>query len=159
MVGWEHGRRGLNLSERSDSHDILSTFYLLCQRAIIGVLLIGVTGIAGASDQNIIEAVRAMEREYGVTITDSSNLPYMVQRAQHIPTGYSLHVSRISPDGGAIAWSSYSVPDNGEKVLFLTVQSLKEGIQPVQVEGRVALNSTLSSGAEVIVNGRSPSRG
>lgn len=128
------------------------TFNLLCKRAIIGMLLIGVTGMAGTSDQTIIEAVRAMEREFGVTITDCSNLPDMVRRAQHIPyVGYSLHVSAISPDGGTIAWSSYSFPDKGEKVLFLTVQSLKEGIQPIQVEGRVALNTSLSSGAEVIV--------
>jgi len=94
------------------------TYRLLYQSAIIGLFLIGVTGMAADSDQPIIDAVRAMEQEFGVTITDSSNLPDMIRHAQNIPFGYSLHVSGISPDGGAIAWSSYSVPDKGEKVLF-----------------------------------------
>ena len=40
----------------------------------------------------------------------------------------------------------------GEKVPFLKVQSLKEGIEPVWVEGRIpAGNLGISSGAEVIV--------
>jgi WD40 repeat protein len=135
---------------------MVMTFHLLCRRAIMGLLLVGVTGMTGVSDQTIIEAVRAMEQKFGVTITDSSILPDLVRRAQHIPFGYSHHVSTISPDGTAIAWSSYPVPYNGEKVLFLTVQSLKEGIQPVELEGRVALKPALSSGAEVIVTSARP---
>jgi len=132
------------------------TFHLLCQRAIIGVLLIGVTGMSGASDQTIIEAVRAMERKFGVMVIDHFDLKSRVRRAQHIPDNYVFDVSTISPGGTAIAFSSYPAIDNGEKRPFLTVQSLKEGIQPVQVEGRKAIGYALSSGAEVIVASASP---
>jgi hypothetical protein len=126
--------------------------HLRCKRAIIGALLAGVTAMAGAPSKTIIESVKAMERERALTMMWHFDLVRSVRRTQQIPDNYSLFVSAISPDGTAIAWSSYPNSGPREKFPFLTVKSLKEGTQPVWVAGRVAAGSpALSSGAEVIV--------
>lgn len=133
-----------------------SHLHLVCKSAIFGLLIFGVTSMAGASDKTIIESVRAMEREFSVTITDHFNLVSRIRHAQHIPDNYLLNVSTASPSGGEIAWSSYPVNYNGEKIPFLTVQSLREGMQSVQVEGLRAIGMAVSSGATVIIAIASP---
>jgi hypothetical protein len=42
-------------------------FHLLCKTAIICGLLVGATGMAGASNKAILEAINAMERQFGLT--------------------------------------------------------------------------------------------
>jgi len=127
-------------------------FRLLCKSAIIGALLVGQTEMLGNPGKTVIESVKAMERERGVTITWHFDLARGIRRTQQVADNYILFGPAISPDGAALAWSSYPIPYFGEKIPFLTVESLKEGIQPVWVEGRVAASSGVSSGAEVIVS-------
>lgn len=108
--------------------------------------------MATASSEKIIESVKAMERALGMTISWHFDIVASVRRTQEIPENHNLFVSAISPDGTAIAWSAYPNADFGKNIPFLTVKSLKEGIQPVWVEGRVAAGSpALSSGGQVIV--------
>ena len=74
-----------------------------------------------------------------------------IRRTQQIPYGYTLLGPSISPDGTALAWSSYSNSAPAETTSFLTVIGLRDGIRPVHVEGSVAAGIGLSSRAEVIV--------
>lgn len=127
-------------------------FYPLCKGVIIGVLLVGSTEMGRASSKAIIESVRAMEREHGVTITWHYDLARGIRHSQQVADHHVLFGPAISPDGVALAWSSYPIPYLGEKIPFLTVESLKEGIQTVWVEGRIAASSGVSSGADVIVS-------
>jgi hypothetical protein len=130
---------------------IIMGLHLLFKGAIIGALLAGVTAMAGASSKKLIESVKAMERELGLKITWHFDLATSIRRTRQIPYNYNLYLSAISPDGTALAWSSYPTTYRGEKVPFLTVESLKEGVQPIQLEGQVAVDSGVSSGAEIIV--------
>jgi WD40-like Beta Propeller Repeat len=129
-------------------------FNLFSKGAIISVLLTAATAMPGASDKKIIESVKTMvktmEQEQGLAITWYFDLVNRIRRTQQIPNNCSLFVSPVSPDGTALAWSSYPTPYKGEKLPFLTVESLKEGTQPLWVEGRVAVGSSVSSGAAVI---------
>jgi len=121
----------------------------IIKAVVIGVLLVG-------SDNTIIELVKKMERDLGVTITWHRDLVERVRQEQKIPEGYSLSVSSISPDGTAYAWSSYPNVGPRERFPFLMVKSLKEGISTVRVEGRIAIASSVSTEAEVIVALASP---
>lgn len=121
------------------------------KRALLGTLLVGATAMAGDSNKVIIESVKVMEREQGLTIATRFEMGRRIRRTQQIPDGYTLSGPSISPDGTALAWSSYSNSVTAEKVSFLTVMSSRDGIQPVHVEGRVAVGSGLSTRAEVIV--------
>lgn len=108
--------------------------------------------MAGASNKTIIEAVKAMERELGLTTISAPILAIQIAKGRQDPDHYVRSAPTISPDGTAIAWWAYPIPYGGEKVPFLKVQSLKEGIEPVWLEGRIpAGNLGISSGAEVIV--------
>lgn len=123
----------------------------LCKLAIIGALLAGATAMAGAPDKTIMESVKAMERELGLTITTPDALFRSVRQTQ-VPDNYFLLPPAISPDGNALAWWMVTFSDPDEKIPFLTLESLKEGRQPVRVEGRVPVGMvSISSGAEVIV--------
>lgn len=119
-------------------------FHLLFKGLIINALLVAATAIAASSDKTIIEAVRKMERARGLKITRKSDVADSIRRTQQGAGNYTLFGPAISPDGNTIAWSDTTAlnqllklsPDTGEKCPFLTVQSLKEGKQPVWVEGR-----------------------
>jgi hypothetical protein len=127
-------------------------FHLICKRAIIGALLIGATVMAGTSTKQIIDDVKVMEQEWGVAMMSSFKVSTQFAGRRLIPNNHVKSPPMISPDGTALAWWSFPVMAQGEKVPFLTVESLKEGIQPVWVEGRVATGKIgLSSGADVIV--------
>lgn len=130
---------------------IIMLLHLLYKGAIIGALLAGVTIMTGASSKKLIESVKTMERELGLTVTWHSDLVTTVRRTQQITNKYNLVVSSTSPDGTAIAWSSYPNSGPGQSLPFLTVRSLKKGVQPVPLEGRIAVGSSVSTGAEVIV--------
>jgi hypothetical protein len=121
------------------------------KRAILGTLLAGATAMAVDSNQVIIESVKVMEQEQGLMITTRFEMGRMIRRAQQIPYGYTLSGPSISPDGTALAWSSYTNSVPAETTSFLTIISSQDGIQPVHVEGRVAAGSGLSTRAEVIV--------
>lgn len=137
-------------------------FHLQCERVTIGVFLAATIAMAGASDTRIIGSIKTMENALGLTITEPSQLGSRIRRSQQIPANYSILARAISPDGTAIAWwagnifaaieDSGPVANRGDSTPFLTVESLKEGKQPVWVEGRVAAAVIgISSGAEVIV--------
>jgi plasmid stability protein len=123
---------------------------LLINTVVIVAFIMGTTA-QGSPDKAIIESVRQMERELGVTIVRHIDLDRSVQQAEQIPLGHSLIVSNISPDGTAYAWSSYpnSVPLGQSS--FLMVRNLKEGVSAVRLEGRIAGASSVSTEAEVIV--------
>lgn len=119
--------------------------------AIIGALLAGATAMAGAPDNPIIESVKTMERELGLTITTPDDLFRRVRQPQ-APDNYFLSPPAIAPDGNALAWCAAPFSDPDQKMPFLTVESLKEGRQPVRVEGQLPFGLiSISSGAEVIV--------
>jgi hypothetical protein len=122
---------------------------LLVKTMMIGTLL-------AVADKTILESVRQMERDIGVTITWNRDLVESVRQGQKIPEGYSLSVSNISPDGTAYAWSSYPHSGPREGFPFLMINNAKEGISAVRVEGRLAIASSISTGAEVIVALASP---
>lgn len=124
---------------------------LLIKTVLILAFVLGTTAIGASTDKTIIESVRAMERQLGVTIMRGIDLDRSVQQAEQIPVGHSLIVSNISPDGTAYAWSSYpnSVPLGQSS--FLMVRNLKEGVSAVRLEGRIAGASSVSTEAEVIV--------
>lgn len=126
-------------------------FHLFSKWAIICALLTAATAMAYASNKTIAESVKSMERELSLKIMWQFDLASSVRHTRKIPNDYSLYVSSISPGGTELAWSSYPTPYRGEKVPFLTVESLKEGIQTIEIEGRVAVDSGVSAGAEVIV--------
>jgi hypothetical protein len=133
---------------------IVMEFNLLCKGAIIGALLTGATVMTGAFDKTIIERVKAMERELGLAIAPPFGDLSLVPRPSRLnhDTYISCGTLAISPDGTAIAWCLQPYPYRGEKIPFLTVKSLKEGIQQVSVEGRVAAGRIgLSREGEVIV--------
>lgn len=122
---------------------------LLVKTVMIGTLL-------AAPDKTLIESVRLMERDLGVTITWNRDLVESVRQGQNIPEGYSLSVSNISPDGTTYAWSSYPHSGPREGFPFLMINNSTEGISAVRVEGRIAIASSISTGAEVIVALASP---
>lgn len=126
-------------------------FHLICRYTIVCLLMVGLNTMGSASDKKLLESIKAMEREHNLKIVSHFELTGSVQRAQKVPDHFNLSVSPVSSEGATIAWSSYPVPYRDEKVPFITVESLREGIQPVLVEGRVAVGSSISSGAEVIV--------
>jgi hypothetical protein len=131
---------------------------LLCKSAIIGVFLAGATAMTSASDNGIIESVKAMERELGLAIAPPfGELFRRPSPARQSPDTYVGGGPGISPDGTAIAWWWEPYPYRGEKIPFLTLKSLKEGEQPVWVEGRVAGGSIglSSEGAVIVAIGRS----
>jgi hypothetical protein len=130
---------------------IVMEFGTLFKRAMLGTLLAGATAMAGDSNRAIIKSAKAMEGQLGLTITTRFEMGRSIRRTQQIPNGYTLLGPSISPDGTALAWSSYRVPALEEEIPFLTVTTLADGTQPVRVEGRVAVGSGLSSRAEVIV--------
>jgi hypothetical protein len=122
------------------------------KRALLGTLLAGATAMAGDSNKLIIESAKVMEREQGLTLTTRLEMGQQIRRTEKIPYGYTLLGPSISPDGTAVAWSSY--PDSATAESFLTVISSRDGLLPVQVEGlegRVAYGTGLSTRAEVIV--------
>ncbi|SRR6266571_673645 len=127
--------------------------HLLCKCAMIGALLAGVAGMAGALSKTIIESVKAMQRELGLTIAPPfGELFRRPAPTRQIPDTYVGGGPGISPDGIALAWWWEPYPYRGEKIPFLTVKSLKDGTQPVWVEGRVAAGRVgLSSNAQIIV--------
>jgi len=124
---------------------------LLIKTVVIGACIVGETAIGTSPDKTIIESVRQMERELGVTIVRNIDFDRAVRQAQQIPDGHLLSVSHISPDGTGYAWSSYPNSGPREKFPFLIVKTLKEGVREVRVEGRIAVASSVSSEAEVIV--------
>jgi hypothetical protein len=124
---------------------------LFYKGAIIGLLLIGVS-MAGASDKNILESVMAMEQQLGVTLQKSYDLLEDVRRKRIIPDNYNIYHPTVSSDATAIGWWSRKTPYEGEKIPFYWIKSLKEGIQPVWVEGRIPMGSHgISAEGKVIV--------
>lgn len=112
----------------------------------------GTVVMAGTSDRAITDAVGAMERELGLTISWHFNLETSIRRTFQVPTSHGLFGPAISPDGTAVAWSEQPVPYQGEKLPFVTVETVTEGKQAVSLEGRIALHAIgISSGGETIV--------
>ena len=133
---------------------MIMQYHLLRKWVFIGALMmIGATIMTSASDKKIIESVKAMERELGLKITDPHELSQRVRRTQQIPVEYDFFMPVVSPDGTTIAWSSYPHLYNGEGETFpfLKMESVKEGVQLIQVPGRVVRSFAVSSGAQVIV--------
>jgi len=124
---------------------------LVIRTVVIVAFVLGKTALGTSPDKTIIESVKRMEHELGVTITWELDFDRIVRQAEQVPVGHSLFVSNISPDGTAYAWSSYPNSGPREQFPFLMVKTLKEGVREVRVEGRIAVASSVSSGAEVIV--------
>lgn len=124
---------------------------LLIKTVVIGALIVGKAATGTSSDKTIVDSVRQMERELGVTIVRNIDFDWTFRQSQQIPAGQHLFVSHISPEGTAYAWSSYPNSGPREKFPFLMVKTLKEGVREVRVEGRIAVASSVSSEAEVIV--------
>lgn len=124
-------------------------FRLFCKDAIIGVLLAG--AMAGASDKNILDSVKAMEQQFGVRLVGPSDMPDSIWRPP-IPENYNIYHPSVSPDATAIGWWSRKTPYPDEKIPFYWVKSLKDGFQPVWVEGRIPMGDHgISSEGKVIV--------
>lgn len=109
--------------------------------------------MAGATNKTLIERVKAMERKLGLTVVSTRDPDSWIVKLQKIPDNCLGSGPSISPDGTATAWWILAVPPyQGEKIPFLTLESLNRGRQPVWVEGRRPGGSFgLSSRAEVIV--------
>jgi hypothetical protein len=128
--------------------------YVFCKYAIIVTLALGASTMGWTSNDKIIKSVKAMEHEFGLTVAP----PFGNLSLRPLPNGQSpdTFVScgslAISPDGNALAWCVRLFPYRSEKTPFLTLKTLREGEQPVWVEGRVAGgNIGISFDAEIIV--------
>src|SRR5205085_10561792 len=106
--------------------EMVMKLHLLRNCTLIGVLLAAATSMAGTSDKKITESVKAMEQSLGLTITTPSDLARNLRLTQQIPNSYISGAPGIAPDGTAIAWWSEPYPYRGEKIPFLTIDSLKE---------------------------------
>ena len=125
-------------------------FYPFCKGAIIGLLLAGVMAIA--SDKNVLQFAKTMEQQFDVMIPERPVLYESIRRTPQFPDNYNIFQPSVSPDATAIGWWSRPKPDRDEKIPFYWVKSLREGIQPVWVEGRIPMGSHgISSDGKVIV--------
>lgn len=124
----------------------------LSKNAIICSLLITATVMARASDKTVMESVKEMERDLGLTTAGQSEVHDCARRTRQIPDNYNIFQPSVSPDATAIGWWSRPSPYRGERIPFFFVKSLQEGVQPVWVEGRVANGQHgISSEGKVIV--------
>ena len=129
-------------------------FHLLRKFAMISALVAGAIAVAGASDdRTIMKSVKAMEREFGVTIAPPFGNLTLDPPTVESSSGYYISSQlAISPDGTAIAWWGLPQPYHGEKIPFVTLRSSSEGNQQVFVVGKIPAGSLgVSSKAEVIV--------
>jgi|GEM_PF-5733251 len=129
-------------------------FHRFCTRTIICALLVGVTGIAGASSKTI-ESVKTMERALDVMIAPFDGLSLGSTSAQNrrIPENYiSCGPLAISADGTAIAWCSAAYPYGDERNPFITVKTVKDSERRLWVQGRVAAGRIgISSTGDVMI--------
>lgn len=114
-------------------------FHIFCECGFLCALLVATA--VGGSDKSTLESVRAMERELGLEIPEPSKVHDSIRRTSSIPGNYNVFRPSVSPNATAIGWWSRPSPYNGEKVPFFWVKSLKEGVQPVWVDGYVANGS------------------
>ena len=119
------------------------------KRALLGTLLVAATATADDSNQLIIESSKAMEREHDLTITDRLEMARLIRRSQQIPPDCTLVGPSISPDGTVLVWSLYSSSPRIEETSFVLMSS-RDGIQRVQLKGKIAIGSGISTGAEII---------
>src|SRR6478609_7779500 len=97
---------------------------LFSNGAIIFALLSSATVVTSASDKKLVESVKAMEHQLGLAIAERWDLARRVRRTQNTPDNYNFFLTSLSSDGTAFAWSSYPHPYQGEKVPFLTLESV-----------------------------------
>lgn len=124
--------------------------------SLFTVVVIGglVTSSIPGFAEGILQAVKAMERDLGMTITQPGALyrgPRPTQPSSDIYVGGPV---AISPDGNAVAWwlRRFPYPSASERSPFVTIERVNEGRQPVFVEGKVAVGELgISAGAAVIV--------
>jgi hypothetical protein len=110
--------------------------------------------MVGASDKEVIDSVRAMEQRLALTIAPPYRGFIFSKPATHrIPdTCASCGTPSISPNGDTIVWCFEPYPPNGEAIPLVTVKSLKDGEQPLWVDGLVAAGPIgISENGNVIV--------
>ena len=118
--------------------------------SILGTLLVGITTVADS--KSVIDSAKMMEQRLEVKITSHFETNSALRGSQRIGDNYSLIGPAFAPDGTALAWSSYPIDQVVDKTNpFITIASLRGGVQTVSVEGMVSIGSALSSGAEMIV--------
>ena len=117
--------------------------------SIVSTLLVGITTLADS--KSVINSAKMMEQRLEVKITSDFETIRGIRSTQRIADNYSLIGPHFAPDGTALAWSSYPIDEFGKDIPFLTVATLRNGVQTVSVEGLVSIGCALSSRAEIIV--------
>ncbi len=113
---------------------------MMTRRAIL-------TGVMASSvaraNSSVADSVRAMEAREGLTILDG--LDAVLHRWREGRPGGFVVWPAVSPDGRALCWGSSDADRSGP---FLTVDSLKRGVQRVEIDGYWTESYVLSSGPD-----------
>jgi hypothetical protein len=127
-------------------------FSQYCRGVVISIFLMAATTMGGLDSKSLTQSVKVMERELDVIIPEIHDLHACIRRTKPIPANYNVYQPSVSPDARAIGWWSIPSPYRGEKIPFFWVKSLKEGIQPIWLEGRIpAGHHAISSDGQIIV--------
>lgn len=101
----------------------------------------------GASDEDVLASVHAMEAREKLTILTDADAMWHRWRGARNQGSMSVSTA-VSPDGKALCWGK---EDPRETSPFLTVSSIRSGVKPIRLEGWWVGGYVISSGPDVIV--------